>query len=103
MTKSILLIGNGPSTRLLANFGFNRLPKEIDTFGMGAAYRFYRDAHWWPDYYAWCDKKVCFSHFASLGQIVEDSATDGTKFFFSLPVSQNPKLTVVPHSATGDF
>jgi len=50
MTKSILLIGNGPSTRLLANFGFNRLPKEIDTFGMGAAYRFYRDAHWWPDY-----------------------------------------------------
>jgi len=51
----------------------------------------------------WCDKKVCFSHFASLGQIVEDSATDGTKFFFSLPVSQNPKLTVVPHSATGDF
>ena len=35
----ILIIGNGPSARELADVGFDRLRADVDTFGMGIAYR----------------------------------------------------------------
>src|SRR5262249_14812079 len=37
---SILIIGNGPSTQKLIEFGLDKLPPNFDTFGMGAAYRY---------------------------------------------------------------
>nr|WP_321442505.1 hypothetical protein [uncultured Cohaesibacter sp.] len=38
---SILIIGNGPSTKKVAEYGFANLPKNLHTFGMGAAYRYF--------------------------------------------------------------
>lgn len=101
--KEILIIGNGPSTKDLSDFGFDNLPPHIDTFGMGAAYRFYETINWWPTYYAWCDVKVVHSHQKALKALIENPAIDTERFFFSLPISDNPRLETIQHSSTGDF
>lgn len=102
-SDSILIIGNGPSTAKLAAFGFHNLPPTIDTFGMGAAYRYYRQIGWWPDYYAWCDAKVVHSHKAEFQQLIADPAISTGAFYFSLPISQHPRFHHIPHCSTGDF
>lgn len=48
--RKMLVIGNGPSTKALAEFGFQNLPDDVDTFGMRAAYRYFRKVGWWPKY-----------------------------------------------------
>ena len=103
MNKYILLIGNGQSTKELVEFGLENLPKEIDTFGMGAAYRYFERVNWWPDYHAWCDMKVVHSHRASFKRIAEDASIPLKKLFLSLPISSADRLECVPHSSTGDF
>ena len=101
--KAILIIGNGPSTRLLAEFGFHNISPEIDTFGMGAAYRYFYCINWWPTYFACCDAKVVHSHRKNFSFLLEDKDVSTRKFYFSLPLSKDPRLEVVPHSSTGDF
>jgi len=100
---SILLIGNGPSTKELVEFGFENLPSNLDTFGMGAAYRFFDETNWWPTYHAWCDMKVVHSHRQELKRIAEDPSVALEKLYVSLPLSSAPRLECVPHSSTGDF
>ncbi|WP_295508757.1 6-hydroxymethylpterin diphosphokinase MptE-like protein, partial [Accumulibacter sp.] len=102
---SILVIGNGPSTRKLIDYGLSNLPDGLDTFGMGAAYRYFEEVDWWPTYYAWCDMKVVHSHFSEFKRIVESPniATTTRKFFFSLPVSKSDTFEQIPHGSTGDF
>ena len=101
--RSILVIGNGLSTRYLAHVGFDKIPKNIDTFGMGAAYRYYLDIGWWPTYYALCDVKVVFYHQTDLKRIIEDPEIPVRKYFFPLRISGSEKLEVIPHSSTGVF
>ncbi len=100
---SILIIGNGLSTRYLAHLGFDKIPEGVDTFGMGAAYRYYLDIGWWPTYYALCDVKVVFCHQNDLKGIIEDPEVPVRKYFLPLKISDNEKLEVVTHSSTGDF
>lgn len=50
--RKILIIGNGPSPGEIVDLGLENLRPDVDTFGMGAAYRFFRKIHWWPTYYA---------------------------------------------------
>jgi hypothetical protein len=101
--RSILVIGNGLSTRYLAHLGFDKIPKNVDTFGMGAAHRYYSDIGWWPTYYALCDVKVVFHHQKELKAIVEDPRIPVRKYFLPLRLSDNEKLETVPHSSTGSF
>lgn len=99
----MLIIGNGLSTRYLAHVGFQNLPPYVDTFGMGAAYRYFRDIDWWPTYYALCDKKVVHNHRDELKGLIENPAVTVSRFFFSLPISDHERLTVIEHQSTGDF
>ena len=101
--RSILVIGNGLSTRYLAHLGFDKIPKNVDTFGMGAAHRYYSDIGWWPTYYALCDVKVVFHNQKELKAIVEDPRIPVRKYFLPLRLSDNEKLETVPHSSTGSF
>jgi len=101
--KKLLLIGNGPSTRRLAEYGFHRIPEDFDTFGMGAAYRYFHLIGWWPTYYAWCDKKVVHSHRDALTKLINNPGIPTRRFFFSLPLSTHERFEQVPHSSTGDF
>jgi len=100
---TILIIGNGLSTRYLAHLGFDKIPKNVDTFGMGAAHRYYSDIGWWPTYYALCDVKVVFHNQKELKAIVEDPRIPVRKYFLPLRLSDNEKLETVPHSSTGSF
>ncbi len=101
--KAILLIGNGPSSKALLQYGFENLPKNIDTFGCGAAYRLFEQIDWWPRYYAWCDVKVVKSHQEAFKKIVEDPSIPTEYFYFSLKVSPSKRQIEVPHGSTGDF
>lgn len=60
--KTILLIGNGPSTKELKEIGFENIPKNIDTFGMNSLYRYCEQINWWPTYYAAYDSRVTPFH-----------------------------------------
>lgn len=103
INKSILLLGNGPSTCELIQYGLSNLPSGLDTFGMGAAYRYFERVNWWPDYHAWCDTKVVHSHRDAFKRIVEDPTIPLKRMYLSLPVSDSDRLETVPHSSTGDF
>jgi hypothetical protein len=62
MNKTALIIGNGKSSLELEEFGFERIPKSIDTFGTTLAFRYYEKIGWWPTYYGILDTKVVNHH-----------------------------------------
>ncbi|MCG8440285.1 MAG: FkbM family methyltransferase [Caulobacterales bacterium] len=101
--KKVLIIGNGPSTAALADLGFANIPDDVDTFGMGAAYRYFERINWWPDYYALADSKVVHSHREALKRIIEDQNINTRKFYFSRPLSSHARFELIPHGSTGDF
>ena len=103
MNKSILLIGNGPSTRVLAEAGFHKIPADMDTFGTTTAFRYFERIGWWPTYYALADRKVVFHHREKFAQLLEDPTVSTKRFFLSCKVSDSDRLEVIPHSSTGSF
>ena len=88
--KTMLIIGNGPSTKELAKYGFHNIPKNIDTFGMGLAYKYFSRVNWWPDYYICADKKVVKNKQVFLKSIVDDETLPVKKFF---SLSRFPRVT----------
>ena len=50
-SKTALIIGNGPSSKILHDYGFNNIPDDISTFGSNSLYRICEKVDWWPDYY----------------------------------------------------
>jgi FkbM family methyltransferase len=101
--KKILIIGNGPSAQELADLGFENLRPDVDTFGMGIAYRHFRQINWWPTLYACGDSKVVFSHREELAKVVEDPRVLTERFFFSWPIAEHARFDLINHSSTGDF
>lgn len=101
--RRMLIIGNGPSTRLLAEAGFDKIPSDMDTWGTTAAYRYFERVGWWPTYYALADRKVVFHHRGNFARLLEDPKVTTEKFFLSWKVSDSKKLEVIPHSSTGSF
>lgn len=106
--RRLLVIGNGPSAAALAEAGFENLPPGIDTIGMGAAYRHFERAGWWPTYYALADTKVVFSHRGAFARLMADPAVTTKRFFLAGPFLREgddaaDRLEVIPHSSTGSF
>jgi|GEM_PF-1310995 len=58
MAKLCVVLGNGPS---LKGFDLNRL-REVAALGMNAAYRYWDEINWYPDYYACLDDQMIESH-----------------------------------------
>jgi FkbM family methyltransferase len=101
--NKILIIGNGPSAKELAELGFENLRPDINTFGMGIGYRYFREINWWPTLYACGDSKVVFSHQQELAKTIEDPDVSTQRFYFSWPVSEHPRFELIDHCSTGDF
>jgi hypothetical protein len=101
--RRMLIIGSGPSAKEIVDRGLHNLPPDVDTFGMGAQYRFYQQMNWWPTYYALADTKVVFSHRKALRRMVEDLNICTKRFYFSWPVSDHYRFERILHSSTGDF
>jgi hypothetical protein len=79
--KPILIIGNGPSVKLLEDYGFHNLPGYLHCFGMNSAYRYFELLHWWPKYYASFDYKVSKHHMDDFVNILKNSKIPIEKFF----------------------
>lgn len=101
--KTMLIIGNGPSTKELADYGFDRIPSHVDTFGMGLAYKEYSRLTWWPTYYACADQKVVKHQRDTFVSLVRDPKVTVKRFYFALEMVASDRLEVIPHSSTGDF
>lgn len=99
----LLIIGNGPSTKVLADAGLHNLPEDIDTFGTTTAYRYFEQINWWPTYYALADRKVVFHHRDNFARLLADPKCTTRKFFLSWPVADSDRLEVIRHSSTGSF
>lgn len=76
--RPALLLGNGPSLR---EWDLAQQSLCFDTFGMNAAYRFWKLIDWYPDYYACLDLVVGESHLEAISEMVERSAELGIKRF----------------------
>jgi len=101
--RRLLLIGNGPSTRILAEAGFDKIPADMDTWGTTAAFRYFERIGWWPTWYALADRKVVFHHRKSFARLLDDPKVTTKRFFLSWKVSDSPKLELISHSSTGSF
>lgn len=103
LKRRLLIIGNGPSARLLAEAGFDKLPEDMDTWGTTAAYRYFEKENWWPTYYALADRKVVYHHRENFARLLDDPKVTTKKFFFSWKVSDSPRMELISHSSTGSF
>lgn len=72
-----VILGNGPSLR---GFDFKRLSK-FDVFGMNAAYRYWYEIDWFPQYYSCLDLVVGASHRDNIIKMIKDSEYLGIKAF----------------------
>jgi hypothetical protein len=72
-----LIMGNGPS---LARVDFSAL-NGMATFGMNAAYRYWVEVDWWPDYYSCLDLVVGDSHGREIASLVDRAEELGIRRF----------------------
>jgi hypothetical protein len=72
-----VVLGNGPSLR---GFDFHRLSR-FDVFGMNAAYRYWYDIGWFPQYYSCLDLVVGASHRDAIIELIRDSDRLGIRAF----------------------
>lgn len=101
--KRLLIIGNGPSARILAEAGLHNIPADMDSFGTTAAFRHFEQIGWWPTYYALADRKVVFHHREKFARLLKDPKVTTKRFFLSWQVSESERLELIPHSSTGSF
>lgn len=77
----MLIIGNGPSTKILKDYGFKNIPENYDTFAMNSFYRYAKEIDWWPTYYAAFDTTVTPYHRQNFKEMMENHSE--IKKFFS--------------------
>lgn len=80
MTQSDLLVilGNGPS---LKGFDLERF-RPFDVIGMNAAYRYWDQVGWYPDYYICLDLVVGVSHKDAITRLIREREKNGIRRFF---------------------
>lgn len=78
--NKIVVMGNGPS---LNRFDFEK-DYEIDTFGMNAAYRYWRKVDWYPTYYACFDHVVLKDHSEEILKLVREREDNGIENTFEM-------------------
>lgn len=77
-TKTLVIMGNGPSLR---HIDFNIL-KDVDTFGLNSAYRFYEELDFYPTYFGCFDNLVTTNHKESFQNLISDLNIPIKRFFF---------------------
>ena len=71
------MLGNGPSLR---GFDFHRLSR-FDVFGINAAYRYWYEIDWPPQYYSCLDLVVGASHRDAITELIGDADRLGIRAF----------------------
>ena len=89
MSKTILLMGNGPSVK---NVDFIKLKSsEIDTFGLNVAYRIYERLDWYPTYFGCFDYVMTDCHKQNFQDLINNSPIQ--RFFFIREYFTGDKFT----------
>ncbi len=95
--KMAAVLGNGPSLR---GFDFEKSLQHFDTFGMNAAYRYWDQINWYPDYYSCLDVVVGMAHKDEIMRLIKRSDKYGIKNFLlrdnlvaELGLKSHPKVT----------
>lgn len=83
-----MIICNGPSVKELVEYGFNSIPKHIDTVACSLAYRHFKEVNWWPTYYCLTDPKVLLHHKEAFQEMILDPSNGIKKFFLSTKLPQ---------------
>lgn len=103
--KTAIIIGNGKSTKLLYDYGFDKIPKNIDTYCTSLAFRFCEDLNYDPTYYVFADPKSVQYQEKNLTNYINKSKTqtvylcyNNDKMFKSC--SRN-KIVKIKHNASG--
>jgi len=77
-SKSLLVLGNGPS---LAEWDFNEFTN-FDSVGCNSAYRHWKEISWYPSYYACLDETVLDSHKDEIVELIQNRNSNGIRLFF---------------------
>ena len=97
--KKIAIVGNG---RSLKGFDLTKISKAgLDSFGMNAAYRYWRRIDWWPTYFACYDFVVIDSHLEEFKKLITDPEIPIEKFFFRHQIVEHPKCVAVSNEEIG--
>lgn len=75
--QEAVVLGNGPSLR---GFDFRRLAR-FDVFGMNAAYRYWHEINWFPQYYSCLDLVLGVSHRNAISELIQKSDQFGIRGF----------------------
>jgi hypothetical protein len=100
--KTLLIIGNGPSTKELVKFGFKNIPAHIDTFGMGLAYKFYEKIGWWPTYYVCADQKLVAKNEDAFRKLAHETNSI-ERLYLPRKITDSKKIELIEHGSTGNF
>lgn len=91
MIKPILIMGNGPSLKLL---DFNKI--KIDSFGMNLACRYYKNMNFYPTYWGCFDIAVTENHKEEFKKFIEESSNKLKKAFtINKDVLENKKAIFI--------
>jgi len=107
INKIALIVGNGKSTKLLYDYGFNNIPEYIDVYCTSLAFRFCDDLNYNPTYYVFTDTKSVYFQKETLKKKINsytktkiwylgcDKILNKDKYF------NNNKVVNVDHNSTG--
>jgi len=78
-SDTLIVLGNGPS---LKKEYFNFIKQyNVDTFGLNAAYRFFKEINWYPTYFGCFDYSLTYSHKNNWSNMILDDNISIEKYF----------------------
>jgi len=81
MCRSALIIGSGNSTELLLNYGFDKIPDDVDAYCCSLAFRYCEELNWWPEYYVSLDPKTNYDQRDNFNRLISDPDNPVLKWY----------------------
>ena len=94
-SDTLIVLGNGPSLKK-EYFDFIKL-YDIDTFGLNAAYRFFKEINWYPTYFGCFDYSLTYSHKSNWTEMILDKNIPIKKYFLlDIPSNESYIRNIYP-------
>lgn len=87
--RKVALIGNG---RTLRYFEFDKISDDMDTVGMGLAYRHWYDINWFPDYYVNVDRELLNHNHQEIKKMIDEDKCKKGYFLSRSILKHYPEL-----------
>lgn len=87
--RKVAVIGNG---RTLRYFEFDKISDDMDTVGMGLAYRHWYDINWFPDYYVNVDTEILNHNHQEIKKMIDENKCKKGYFLSRSILKHYPEL-----------